>query len=38
MLAGVKLAVRGDKPEERAASSNDALIKHGLAEVQEDIL
>jgi hypothetical protein len=36
MLAGVELAVRGDTPEEKAASFLDALIKHGLAEVQDD--
>jgi hypothetical protein len=36
MLAGVELTVRGDTPEEKAASFLDALIKHGLAEVQED--
>jgi hypothetical protein len=36
MLAGVELAVRGDTPEEKAASFLDALIKHGLAEVQGD--
>ncbi len=36
MLSGVELAVRGDTPEEKAASFLDALIKHGLAEVQDD--
>ena len=36
MLAGVELAVRGDTPEEKAASFLDVLIKHGLAEVQDD--
>ena len=36
MLAGVELAVRGDTHEEKAASFLDALIKHGLAEVQDD--
>jgi hypothetical protein len=36
MLSGVELAVRGDTPEEMAASFLDALIKHGLAEVQDD--
>jgi hypothetical protein len=32
MLAGVELTVRGDTPEEKAASFLDALIKHGLAD------
>jgi len=36
ILAGVELTVRGDTPEEKAASFLDALIKHGLAEVQDD--
>jgi len=36
MLAGVELAVRGDTPEEKVSSFLDALIKHGLAEVQDD--
>lgn len=36
MLAGVELVVRGDTPEEKAASFLDVLIKHGLAEVQDD--
>jgi hypothetical protein len=36
MLVGVELAVRGDTPEEKAVSFLDALIKHGLAEVQDD--
>ncbi len=36
MLSGVELTVRGDTPEEKAASFLDALIKHGLAEVQDD--
>lgn len=36
MLSGVELMVRGDTPEEKAASFLDALIKHGLAEVQDD--
>ena len=36
MLSGVELTVRGDTPEEKAASFLDALIKHGLAEVQEE--
>ena len=36
MLAGVELTVRGDTPEEKAASFLDVLIKHGLAEVQDD--
>ena len=36
MLSGVELAVRGDTAEEKAASFLDALIKHGLAEVQDD--
>jgi len=36
MLSGVELAVRGDTPEEKAASFLDALIKHGFAEVQDD--
>lgn len=36
MLSGVELAVRGDTAEGKAASFLDALIKHGLAEVQDD--
>jgi len=36
MLAGVELTVRGDTPVEKAASFLDALVKHGLAEVQDD--
>ena len=36
MLAGVELTIRGDTPEEKAASFLDALIKHGLAEVLDD--
>jgi hypothetical protein len=36
MLSGVELTVRGDTPDEKAASFLDALIKHGLAEVQDD--
>jgi len=36
MLSGIELAVRGDTAEEKAASFLDALIKHGLAEVQDD--
>ena len=36
MLSGVELTVRGDTPEEKAASFLDALIKHGFAEVQDD--
>ena len=36
MLSGVELTVRGDTPEEKAASFLDALIKNGLAEVQDD--
>jgi len=36
MLSDVELTVRGDTPEEKAASFLDALIKQGLAEVKDD--
>lgn len=36
ILSGVKLTVRGDKSVEKTSSFVDALIKHVLAEVQDD--